>query len=156
MAERIPDGKLTLQHKPYVIEVNDDGETIEIDTMDLEFPLKFAKCYEKIRKIEKEAETQRDLIAKKTDKKKDGALFSSNEIETFRMMNGKYDEMRGALDTLFGEGASMKIFGKRNWTTMFHEFFDAISPHLIKCGQSDEQLYAAIEAKYADAESNEL
>lgn len=156
MAERTADGKLSLQHKPYVIEVNDDGDTIEIDTMDLEFPLKFAKCFEKINKIEKDAEVQRNLIAKKTDKKEEGELFSKNEIETFKMMNGKYNEMREALDTLLGKGASQKIFGKRNWTTMFHEFFEALSPHLVKCGQSDEQLYAAIEAKYADAESNEL
>ena len=37
--------KLVLQHKPLKVEINDEGDYIEIDTLDFEFPLRYQKCY---------------------------------------------------------------------------------------------------------------
>lgn len=148
------DAKLKLEHKPFQIEVNDNGDCIEIDVLDLQFPLDFQKCYEKIVKIEQSAKAQELIINKKTDK--DGDIMSKNQEEYMRMMNEKYKEMRVVLDDLFGEGASQKIFGNRNWLTMYHEFFSALVPILEQAGMTATRTFDAIKEKYGTQEGKEL
>lgn len=148
--------KLVLQHKPLKVEINDEGDYIEIDTLDFEFPLRYQKCYEQVIKIENKMRAEKAIIEKKTDKKKKNHLLSQNDEEVIKMMNERYTEMRKVIDDLFGEGTSLKVFGTHNWITMFHEFFDALTPFMAEAGINDEKTYDAIMAKYGNEETNEL
>lgn len=146
---------LRLNHEVYEVEVNDNGDTIIIDLMDIEFPLKFQKAYESIQRMQGEMEQAKKLMMKKTDTPQDG-LLSKNEKEVLIMMREKYKEMRGVLDDLLGEGASMKIFGKYNYWTMFNDFFDAFGPIMEQAGLNMQKTFKAIEEKYGEADEKAL
>ena len=150
------DARLNLNHKPFEIEVNGKGETITVDVMSLDFPLRFQKAYESILKIENKAKAEELIISKKQDHKSDHDILSSNEKERIKMMNDRFNEMRAVIDDLFGEGASKKIFGDYNWVTMFHEFFDAITPVLKEAGMKADSVYESIEKKYGKVDDQEL
>jgi len=59
------DARLNMTHKPFEIEVNGKGETITVDVMSLDFPLRFQKAYESILKIENKAKAEELIISKK-------------------------------------------------------------------------------------------
>lgn len=148
------DTSIRIKHDVYEVEVNDKGETIVIDLMDVEFPLKFQKAHEQIQRLQKEMEKTKELMLKKSDTR-DG-LLSKNEKEALLMMRDKYKEMRGVLDELLGEGASEKIFGKRNYWTMFNDFFEAFAPIMEKAGLSLENSLNAIKEKYGATDEKAL
>ena len=134
----------------YVIEVNDEGETIALSKSDISLPLKYRKCVDDIEKIIKKLEKLNFDDEKKTGEE----LFDDDEFfNEYKSLADCYDAMRKALDKFLGEGASQKIFGNHNWFSMFNDFFDAFEPHLIALGlSSEDSLKAAIEEKYSDKE----
>lgn len=103
----------------YKIEVNDKGEYIEFDLDDIGVPI---KCYESIEKIEKiEEET----------KKKIQEMIDSNDPEINKKIsyleNDMFREMRKIMDSFLGENGCQKIFGDRNYYSMYNDLFEELS-----------------------------
>lgn len=126
----------------YKIEVNDKGEYIEFDLLDIELPIKLINASE-------ELEKQKAIHEQKIDD-----LMASN-LEPKESMLKQYEidkefckTMRGVIDGLFGEGSSQKIFGEANRLGMFNDFFTQLEPHLDKIIIDVEQVKKKLMKKY--------
>lgn len=126
----------------YKIEVNDKGEYIEFDLLDIELPIKLINASE-------ELEKQKAIHEQKIDD-----LMASN-LEPKESMLKQYEidkefckTMRGVIDGLFGEGSSQKIFGEANRLGMFNDFFAQLEPHLDKIIIDVEQVKKKLMKKY--------
>lgn len=126
----------------YKIEVNDKGEYIEFDLLDIELPIKLINASE-------ELEKQKAIHEQKIDD-----LMTSN-LEPKESMLKQYEidkefckTMRGVIDGLFGEGSSQKIFGEANRLGMFNDFFTQLEPHLDKIIIDVEQVKKKLIKKY--------
>ena len=127
--------KINLQQDVgYKIEVNDNGDYIVIDYEDVNFPVKLNEMYTQIQKATDTLDKSMANIEKQTFTEEDGSFLSGKELARLEAINAFYSKGRNAIDIVFGEGASMKIFGSANRLMMFKEFFEAIEPHLEKAG----------------------
>ena len=108
----------------YTIEVNDKGETIEFDLVDIELPFKCEKAFSDIDRITKDLNAKLVIIEKKEDSKLKNSIMTSNEKAKIEAYRNAFKEMRAAMDAFLGDGACQKIFGNRNYVEMFHELFD--------------------------------
>lgn len=112
----------------YRVEVNDDGEYIEFDLLDIELPLKCAKASEDFEKETEKYSSEIMLINKKYEGKDTNNLEYLVEISK---ANNEYcEKCRVIFDTFLGKGACMKIFGSTNRIGMFDEFFAQLQPLL--------------------------
>lgn len=104
------------------IQVNEQGDYIELDLMDIELPLKVENTRKELirqnnifknrcKAIEKQYKDNQDLILK-------------NQIQAEVDFCKKCREI---MDDLLGEGASMKIFGKTNRYGMFDDYFEQLA-----------------------------
>lgn len=104
------------------IQVNEQGDYIEFDLLDIELPLKVEKTRKELLKqnsifrnrckaIEKQYKDNRDLMMTNTYKA---------ELDFCK-------KCREVLDGLLGEGACQKIFGNTNRYGMFEDYFDQLS-----------------------------
>ena len=127
----------------YKIEVNDDGEYIEFDLEDIGLRTKCFRALDEIKKIEKEYNKKIKNI--KTNKE---AAFIEEEF---------YKELRVAMDGFLGEGACQKIYGDRNYPSMFDDLFKELTrkrkelggkSHFDMLQLSNEHINKKIEKKY--------
>ena len=104
------------------IQVNEQGDYIEFDLLDIELPLKVEKTRKELLKqnsifrnrckaIEKQYKDNRDLMM----------------INTYKAELDFCKKCREVLDGLLGEGACQKIFGNTNRYGMFEDYFDQLS-----------------------------
>ena len=80
----------------YTIEVNDKGETIEFDLVDVELPFKCEKAWAEVNKISKELQAQLVIINKQEDTKQNGKLLTMKEEKTIEAHRKAFREMRVA------------------------------------------------------------
>lgn len=126
----------------YRIEVNDKGECIEFDLLDIELPMKLINASERL-KEEKEKHSERMETIK--NGKADGAEVIKKQYEVDKEF---CNTMREILDELFGKGASQKIFGDVNRIDMFDDFFTQLEPHLDKIVINIEKIKKDLVKKY--------
>lgn len=142
-------GKLQLAHSGlYKIEVNDAGETITIDAEDIELPLKLNKMIEDCEKIEKQVNLQSKVIDKKEVKQK--GLITNIDEEYVKLYRKSYIELRKAIDGFLGDGTCQKIFGDRNYLSMWKDLLEALNPHLQKITVLQKDTKDIIAEKYGD------
>lgn len=142
-------GKLQIAHSGlYEIEVNDNGETIIIDAEDIELPLKLNKMIEDCEKIDKQTKLQLKVIEKKEVKQK-GVITNIDE-EYVKLYRKSYGELRKAIDGFLGAGACQKIFGDRNYLSMWQDLLEALNPHLQKISVLQRDTKDIIAEKYGD------
>ena len=111
----------------YTIEVNDKGECIEFDLLDIELPI---RCMNAGKSIEKENKIYNNkLMALEKQFKDNPKELMYKKLETDRIYCKK---MREVFDEWLGEGASQKIFGDKNRIGMFEEFYTQLMPYLEK------------------------
>ena len=132
----------------YTIEVNDKGETIEFDLVDIELPFKCERAWAEVNRISKELQAQLVIISKQEDTKQNGKLMTKKEEMTVEAYRKAFKEMRAAMDCFLGDGACQKIFGDRNYLEMFNDLFDALKPHLEKMEINSQGILERIKAKY--------
>ena len=145
MSEKL--GRLELANTGlYEIEVNDKGESIFIDAEDVELPLKLNKMIEDCEKAEKKANLQAKVIDKKPIE--NIGICTNHDIEYSKLYKQAYIEMRKAIDSFLGEGACNKIFGKRNYISMWRDLMEALNPHLQKIGVLQNDTKEVIAQKY--------
>lgn len=140
----------------YVIEVNDNGDTIEFDLTDIGLPFALERAYQKVQEANQWLRAQQVIISKKLDVVKKGEIISAKERETLEAYRETFKRMRAAIDDFAGSGASQKIFGEKNYLEMFNDFMDAMSPHFEKMKIRGQDIRARIAAKYGEQVGDEL
>ena len=133
----------------YTIEVNDNGDTIEFDLVDIELPFKCERALAEVNRVYRELQAKLVIIEKKEDHKLDGEIMTANEKAKLEAHRTAFKEMRVAMDAFLGEGACQKIFGSRNYVEMFDDLFEALAPHFEKMNLNSKGISERIKAKYA-------
>ena len=133
----------------YTIEVNDYGDTIEFDLVDIELPFKADRALSEINRLYKELKAKLVIIEKKEDHQLDGEFMTANEKAKLEAHKNAFKEMRVAMDAFLGQGACQKIFGDRNYLEMYDDLFDQLEPHFEKMKLNSEGIAARIKDKYS-------
>jgi len=123
----------------YKIQVNNKGECIEIDIDDIGTPM---KCYESLDKIKELEKNVKEQIQEIIDNKSEDADRKITEIE-----NNMFIEMRKLIDNFLGENACQKIFGNRNYYSMFNDLFDELNKKRPELGNKSHFDMMGLEAK---------
>lgn len=140
----------------YVIEVNDNGDTIEFDITDIELPFRLEKAKTMAEEAKKWLKGQQVIIAKKQDTAQKGDLMTAKERATLEAYREFFKKMRAAVDMLAGKGASDKIFGEKNYLEMFSDFMEAMQPHFDKMELKGIDIKKRIEEKYSTIAEDEV
>lgn len=140
----------------YTIEVNDNGDTIEFDLLDIELPFKADRALQEVDKITKQLKGKLVIISNQEDHKLDGKIITANEEATLEAYKEAFTAMRKAMDTFLGEGACQKIFGDRNYLTMYNDLFEQLAPHLEKMKISTAGVMDRIKSKYGNKDEGVL
>ena len=141
--------KLRIEQKGlYEIEVNDKGETIVFDTLDLDLPFKFNDAFIQANKALEDFKTTYDKIRHK--KSKEYGVITTNDEEIRKLKDETFKKLRNALDCFLGEGGCQKIFGDRNYPSMINDLLEALQPHLEKLDLSYENTSERIKEKYGN------
>ena len=133
----------------YTIEVNDMGETIEFDLVDIELPFKCERALAEVNRIYKDLKAKLVIIEKQEDHKLDGEIMTANEKAKLEAHKTAFMEMRVAMDAFLGAGACQKIFGDRNYVEMYDDLFEQLAPHFEKMKLNTEGISERIKAKYS-------
>ena len=140
----------------YTIEVNDKGETIEFDLVDIELPFKADRAFREVNRIENELKAKLVIIDKKQDHPIKGASMTANEEARLSAYRQAFIDMRVAMDTFLGEGACQKIFGDRNYLEMYTDLAEALAPHMEKMQLNSEGIRKRIKDKYGKQDDGVL
>lgn len=140
----------------YTIEVNDMGETIEFDLVDIELPFKCERALAEVNRIYKDLKAKMVIIEKKEDYQIDGEIMTVNERAKLEAHRTAFKEMRVAMDTFLGDGACQKIFGDRNYLEMYDDLMEQLMPHFEKMKINTEGISERIKAKYSKKDDGVL
>lgn len=151
--------KIRIQSKnEYVIEVNDNGDTISFDLTDPELMLKFDRAFNKVKgigeSIKRKEEEFKNIEPFQFDKQD---MILTNEQRKFHEFIVKcFEDMRMAFDEFLGEGACQKIFGNSNYIDMYDDLIKQLQPHFEKMGLNAKKLKEEIIDKYQDKDEDIL
>ena len=140
----------------YTIEVNDNGDTIEFDLVDIELPFKCDRALSEVNRIYRDLRAKLVIIEKQEDHQISGEVMTANEKAKLEAHRNAFKEMRVAMDAFLGEGACQKIFGDRNYLEMYDDLFDQLEPHFEKMKLNTEGISARIKAKYSKKDDGVL
>lgn len=139
----------------YTIEVNDNGDTIEFDLADIELPFKFQRAIDGIKTLRQELKGKLIVIDKKKDHKGKDEFMTDNEKARLELYKETFLKMRACMDEFLGVGACQKIFGDRNYLTMYDDLFEELDKkgedglsHLDKMSLTSKGIIDRIEKKY--------
>lgn len=141
----------------YVIEVNDTGDTISFDLTDPELMLKFDRAFNKVKEIEKVYHQKEKEISEREiqDEIVEGILTNTErEIQEFAVKCFK--DMRNAFDEFLGKNGCQKIFGDKNYVSMYDDLIEALEPHFEKMGLNAKKLKNEVIDKYKDKDEEVL
>lgn len=134
----------------YKIEVNDKGECIEFDLLDIELPIKLINASEELKK-------QKKIYKEKIEKLKNENLNPAEDmLKQYEIDKEFCQTMRDVLDSFLGENACQKIFGDTNRIGMFDDFFAQLEPHLDKIIINVEQVKKDLIEKYKPMLENKI
>ena len=140
----------------YTIEVNDNGDTIEFDLVDIELPFKFDRALAEVNRIYRDLKAKLVVIEKKEDHQLRNEIMTANEKAKLEAHRTAFKEMRVAMDAFLGEGACQKIFGNRNYLEMYDDLFEALQPHFEKMNLNSKGITDRIKAKYGKKDDGVL
>ena len=140
----------------YTIEVNDLGETIEFDLLDIELPFKCERALAEVNRIYRELKAKLVIIEKKEDHQLEDEIMTANEKAKLDAHINAFKEMRVAMDAFLGVGACQKIFGDRNYVEMYDDLFEALAPHFEKMKLNTEGITERIKSKYSKKDDGVL
>lgn len=133
----------------YQLEVNDNGDYIEFDLLDIDLPNKVFNAYNILKNEEKNVKIQEQIIYKKY---KDNPTKKWKEIH--KLEKEFFKKGREAFDSFLGEGACKKIFGDIDRYGMFQDLLEALQPHLNKMQINIEQIKKNLIEKYSPNKKN--
>ena len=107
------------------IQVNDNGDYIEIDLMDIELPLKVKNTHDELIRQNKIYSNRCKALEKQYKDNK-----NLLQVNLFKAEIDYSKKCREVLDNLLGENACLKIFGETNRYGMFDDYFEQLYPTL--------------------------
>ena len=127
----------------YQIEVNDNGDCIDIDLLDIELPIKFINAG---KTLERETKIYNNKVkALENQYKDDVKTYLYKRLDVDRTYCKKMREM---FDSWLGEGTSQKVFGSKNRIGMFDEFYNQLVPILNDIQLNFEQIKENLLKRY--------
>lgn len=123
----------------------DNNDFIELDIEDISLPFRCIEALEKRDEILKEAKQMQQEMQRKINENNQEEVTK----EILEMWNQQYNKLREVFDLFLGEGTCNKIFGKKNYATMFDDLMDALTPFLDEFDMSFKNTKRKIEKKYA-------
>ena len=106
------------------------GESIELNPSDILFADKYYRLTERLK--EKDVEFKKRAAVLDEHKEEDENGVPLNTRERIALTTDIVNEIRGELDTLFGEGTSVKAFGEVRSFDVLYQFFNGITPFIEK------------------------
>ena len=107
------------------IQVNENGDYIELDLMDIELPLKVMSTEKELVRQHSIYNNRCKAIEKQYKDNENLKLTNLNKAEI-----DYSNKCREILDALLGKDACLKIFGKTNRYGMFDDYFEQLYPVL--------------------------
>ncbi len=135
------------------IEVN-DNTFIELNPLDVDFPLKMEKAHKRMKELSKKLEQEIFIIDKRQDSK-DG-LMSKNTRDRLLKFKEYNNECSKVVDDLFGEGTTKSIFGNKNYIGMHVDLFNSLLPVIQEVYGNPDAIMNRIKTKYAKEDSDVL
>lgn len=138
----------------YVIEVNDQGETISFDLEDTSLPSRLFKMYEAMESLTTEYMAKGKALDARPDEPRihlaeaelgedvpaEQRIITKNQYDGAQLLDSFYKEARKAMDGFLGEGACQKIFGNTNYQSMFEDLLEQLTPEFKKMGLNTESI----------------
>lgn len=130
------------------IEVNDNGDYIELNFSDNSFPDRFYGMLDNIQSRANDVEEQAAELTKKYGADKDA--FARNQAALYRHF---HEDIMGEVDTLFGPDTCRKVFGDIvPGIELFDDFFTQLTPFFEEYGKER----AAKLSKYSAARTGNV
>lgn len=149
--------KIRVQSSEQVeIEVNDNGDTIVVDPLDLDFPMKLNKAIEELEKKTSLFKQAVLVIDKREDTKAKNELLTRNQKERFEKYNEYLNACGQIIDQVFGEGTCHKVFGDKKYFGMYEDFINALDPILKKIYGNTDAIISRVKSKYSKQNSDVL
>ncbi|MDL2276385.1 hypothetical protein LJC02_01905 [Breznakia sp. OttesenSCG-928-G09] len=133
----------------YTIEVNDKGDVIELDMSDLSFFSGLQKTLNNIDKLSKNIKKEMKTIDAMDDTEMLDEYISKKSVAQMELLNQFYNDARKEIDNILGENACQKIFGDKNFITMFDDLFEALEPSFEDMRKKQELKSKEMRKKYA-------
>ncbi len=147
--------RITIENSETVkVEINDTGFYIELNPLDIEFPLKIEKVTNELERMLKKLEQEMALIDKKTDVVE--GLMSRSTKEKLLKVKEYNKECGKTIDELFGEGTVKAAFGDKNYIGMYNDLFDSLTPIFKEVYGNPENTLARLKNKYSKQDSDVL
>jgi hypothetical protein len=140
---------------PYVIDVNDNGDTIVFDLADSSIGVRLLSMLTQIQQIEQKYTRKARELGGQPNALVPGLPFSKAQAYLIRMTEDFYKDARRAADTFLGQGACQKIFGNQNYPDMFIDLLKQMTPHFEKMGLATDHLKKEIAARYVSDPAKE-
>lgn len=146
------DNKIRLSNRNiYTIEVNDKGDTIQLDFSDLNLLSKFTKTFKELENLGIDFSDSMREIEKEYSSVQGDKYILEKESKQYELLDDFYNKSRTILDVFLGKGACQKIFGSSNYITMFDDLADALSPCIGDMKKSFENHHMSLRNKYGKA-----
>lgn len=134
----------------YQIEVNDNGEYIEFDLLDLELPEKIVRASLDMQVQLEEYNKRREEIYQKY---KDDTV--NLVLEDSKCEKEYCNKLREIFDSFLGEGACQKIFGDTNRFAMFDKLMETLEKdHFPKMKMNVTKAKQKLADRYLPKEKN--
>lgn len=138
------------------VEVNDNGDTITLDPLDLNFPIKLNKAIGELEKKTDVFKQAMSLLEKREDVKLKNEVLTKNQKERFLKYNEYLDACGNVIDEVFGEGTCKKVFGDKKYFGMYEDFINALEPIIKKVYGDTDAVIDRIKKKYSKENSDVL
>lgn len=133
----------------YQLEVNDKGEYIEFDLLDIDLPDKIMNAYKELERAEKDVKIKEQIIYKKYNNNPNKKWEEIHKLE-----KEYFKKSREIFDSFLGKDACYKIFGNTDRYGMFEDLLNALQPHLDKMQINVEQIKKNLVEKYSPNKKN--
>lgn len=133
----------------YIIEVNDAGDTISLDISDLSLPDKLLNTLQTLDQLTETYEKESQRIRELPDSPGLNPYLSMKDEAQIELTREYFVKARQALDIFLGAGACQKIFGDRNFVSMFDSLLEQLQPHFKEMGLQLDAYKKRIAEKYA-------
>lgn len=136
------------------IEIGESGKYIELNPLDIDFPIRIEKAAEKMEKAANTLKQEWIIIEKRQDVK-DGLL--SRNLKDKMVKYKEYNDKCGQIvDELFGEGTTKAAFGDKSYFGMFDDLFASLKPFVEEVYGNPEAVLERVKHKYSKQDEDVL
>ena len=150
--------KLGIQDEEGNIIYDEKGNEVclEFDLGDINLPINYNKCINKINEAKRNLKNQIIIINKRQDKK-GKQMLSFNEEQKINAVREFYSKMEEAMDMFLGKGGTRKFLnGKNPYWEMWDDISESIKPFLPKMKLKVSDIEQKIKEKYGIEKKEEV